>query len=71
MPNKTLDVLTPGFIRTHRHDEADFLFSTIERLTGDSDEGKEILAVIDQLPIKDWKTFQKRFQEHIGASLGE
>jgi hypothetical protein len=71
MPNKTLDVITPGFVRTHRHDEADFVFSAIERLTGDSEKGKEILAVIDQLPIADWRAFQKSFQEHIGANLGE
>lgn len=84
MPNRTLDVLTPGFVRKHRHDETDFVFSAIEALTDggdpDSDDeaeqqrakrGKEVLAVIDQLPLADWKRFQKDFQKHIGASLGE
>ena len=81
MPNKTLDVVTPGFIRKHRQDEADLLFAALELLTEVPDEkdedgntvnrGRDVLDVIDNLPIKDWKAFQRRFHEHLGATLGE
>ena len=72
MPNKTLDILTVGFVRKNRRrDETDFVFTCIEELAGEDKHGEEIIKIIDDMPREEFKEFQKSFTEHLGAALGE
>jgi hypothetical protein len=71
-PRKTLDILTPGFIRRNRKlEETDFVFTAIEELCGDTKEGAAILEVIDHMERQEFLDFQDAFVKHLGATMGE
>lgn len=63
---KKFDV-SAGFLRKNRHkEEVDLMFLIIEEV---ADE--EALETIDQLSMKELKTFFKDWQEASGVELGE
>ena len=62
----TLEVLTPGFIRRNRHNDADAAFTLLESL---ADE--EALEVIDNMTFKENAALMVEFQKHIEAVMGE
>lgn len=79
MPEKTLDVITFGFIRKNRRRPADdYAFTALEALAGADDsgtvrssEGRRILAALDKLDGAESSRIMQEFEDHLGAALGE
>lgn len=68
---ETESVLTPGFIRKHRHEDmGELSFLVLEQAAGE-----EVLEVVDNLPNPEFKPLIKDLMDHVeatmGASLGE
>lgn len=69
MPNRTLDVITPGYNRKHRKlDDEDRLWTILEDLAGDD---SKILDSFDGMTRDEWEKLQRDLARHLGATPGE
>lgn len=62
----TKSVLTPGFVRKHRHsDGGDIVYTLIELLTDE-----DALDVLDNMSFEDNRAVIKAFDKHVEALMG-
>ena len=61
----TLGVLTPGFVRRHRDNEADAVYTLIEALAD-----PDALDALDTMSFKDNAAVMVAFRSHIDAVMG-
>lgn len=81
MPLKTDEVMTPRWVRLHRHlDEMDYMMTLLEDLSGASDEALseeqrqaslDILEALDSSSWPDHKRVQRELVKHLRATQGE
>lgn len=65
---RTLDVLTPGFLRKNRRrDDFDIFFTMVEALIDDYDKSGEsaTLDVVDNMPRREFSELQESFNEYL------
>jgi len=64
---RTIDHITPGFLRKNRKlDDLDAFFTILEELADD-----EQLAVIDGMSTPEFGQLNRDFYKHLGAQRGE
>ena len=72
MPNKTLDVITLGFMEDNvERNEISFMMTALREMAGDDPEGLKAIKAIRALRITEQGPLNEQLKAHLGANLGE